>query len=298
MQIVIPMSGFGERFRAAGYTVPKPLIPVEGKPIIAHVIDMFPGENEFYFVCNEDHLGNPEFLMEETLLRYCPDGKIIAIPPHKLGPVHAALRVRDLIDNAEPTVINYCDFTCYWDFEAFSSFVEESGCDGAIPAYRGFHPHSLGSTYYAYLKTEGSRVLDIQEKQPFTDTPMQEFASSGTYYFKSGEMAIQYLERTIEEDWRTGDEFYVSLTYKPMFADDRDIRVYELQHFMQWGTPEDLEEYQRWSAAFQSLVHSHSTPAPKTDVTSGIDISPLAGLRVCFARFTQRRSGDHLHGGS
>ena len=49
MQIVIPMSGFGERFRKAGYSIPKPLIEVEGKPIIAHVIDTFKNENNFIF---------------------------------------------------------------------------------------------------------------------------------------------------------------------------------------------------------------------------------------------------------
>ena len=56
MQIVIPMSGFGERFRKAGYDIPKPLIELEGKPIIAHVIDMFPGETDFTFICNQEHL--------------------------------------------------------------------------------------------------------------------------------------------------------------------------------------------------------------------------------------------------
>ena len=50
MQIVIPMSGFGERFRRTGYSVPKPLIEVDGKPIIQHVIEMFPGEENFIFI--------------------------------------------------------------------------------------------------------------------------------------------------------------------------------------------------------------------------------------------------------
>ena len=56
MQIIIPMSGFGERFRAAGYVVPKFLIEVDGKPIIQHVIEMFPGEKKVFFICNENHL--------------------------------------------------------------------------------------------------------------------------------------------------------------------------------------------------------------------------------------------------
>jgi len=67
MQIIIPMSGFGERFRRAGYTVPKPLIEIDGKPVIAHVIDMFPGEQDFIFICNQDHLSNPDYRMEDIL---------------------------------------------------------------------------------------------------------------------------------------------------------------------------------------------------------------------------------------
>ncbi|MFM9906573.1 MAG: hypothetical protein ACKVP8_02970 [Nitrospiraceae bacterium] len=52
MQIIIPMSGFGERFRRAGYAVHKPLIEVDNKPIVGHVIDLLPGETDFTFICN------------------------------------------------------------------------------------------------------------------------------------------------------------------------------------------------------------------------------------------------------
>lgn len=64
--------GFGERFRPAGYPVPKPLIKIDGKPIIAHVTDLFPGEQDFIFICNEDHLNTPEYRMTETLKQYRP----------------------------------------------------------------------------------------------------------------------------------------------------------------------------------------------------------------------------------
>ena len=90
-QIIIPMSGIGERFIKAKYKLPKPLIKVAGKPIIAHVIDLFPGETEFLFICNEEHLKNKYYKMKETILKYCPTGKIFPIKPHKKGPVHAIL---------------------------------------------------------------------------------------------------------------------------------------------------------------------------------------------------------------
>ena len=65
MQIIVPMSGYGERFRRAGYALPKALIEVDGKPIIAHVIDMFPGETDFIFICNKEHLNNGNYNMEK-----------------------------------------------------------------------------------------------------------------------------------------------------------------------------------------------------------------------------------------
>jgi NDP-sugar pyrophosphorylase family protein len=105
MQIVIPMSGFGERFRRAGYSVPKPLIEVDGKPIIAHVIEMFPGEQDFVFICNQEHLNNSDYGMEAILTKYCPKGQIIGIPPHKLGPIHAVRQAEHLIDFDRPVVV-------------------------------------------------------------------------------------------------------------------------------------------------------------------------------------------------
>ena len=124
MQIVIPMSGFGERFRKAGYDIPKPLIQLEGKPIIAHVIDMFPSEKDFTFICNNDHLDNPEFKMREVINQYCPKGKIIGIPSHKLGPINAVRQVITTLKMNQPVVVNYCDFACYWDWHNFKKYLK------------------------------------------------------------------------------------------------------------------------------------------------------------------------------
>lgn len=278
IQIVIPMSGFGERFRRAGYSVPKPLIEIDGKPIVAHVIDMFPGEVDFLFVCNSDHLANPAYGMEATLKRYCPQGRIIGIPPHKLGPVHAVRQVEELIDPERPVVVNYCDFTCYWDWKHFKYFVTAARCDGVIPAYRGFHPHTLGSTNYAYMREDDGWVLDIQEKQPYTSNRMEEYASSGTYYFATGRLMLNAFRLTMEQGLQVGGEFYVSLAYKPLLAAANRIAVYPLQHFMQWGTPEDVAEYNGWSSAFRGLI-APQLPVPR----AGTMIIPMAGLGQRFA---------------
>lgn len=278
MQIIIPMSGFGERFRKAGYKLPKPLIEIDKKPIIAHVIDMFPNEKDFIFICNQEHLDNPDYKMQETIKSYCPSGRIVGIPPHKLGPIHAVRQVEHLIDSNRPVIVNYCDFTCYWDWQNFKEFVVKTNCSGAIPAYKGFHPHTLGSTNYAYMRESQGWVQDIQEKQPYTENRMQEFASSGTYYFASGKIMSEAFDAVVKNNVNVGGEYYVSLAYKPLLAAREKIAVYPLQHFMQWGTPEDVAEYNDRSQTFRRLIEQN--PIEKQQ---GTLIIPMAGLGQRFA---------------
>jgi NDP-sugar pyrophosphorylase family protein len=274
------MSGFGERFRRAGYAVPKPLIEIDGKPIIAHVIDMFPGEHDFIFICNQDHLSEPAYRMEAILRELCPTGRIVGIPAHKLGPIHAVRQVEALIDPERPVVVNYCDFTCYWDWQHFKAFVASTGCAGCLPAYKGFHPHTLGSTNYAYMRETGGWVEDIQEKQPYTSNRMEEYASSGTYYFASGALMSEMFRQTMEQDINVGGEYYVSLAYKPLLASGAKVAVYPLQHFMQWGTPDDVAEYNGWSSAFRRLIG----PDQAHPAAAGSVIVPMAGLGQRFAK--------------
>ncbi len=278
MQIVIPMSGFGERFRRAGYKLPKPLINIDGRPIIWHVVDMFPGETDFIFICNNDHLNEPAYCLKQTLKEVCPTGRIIGIEPHHLGPIHAVNQVISMLDEDLPVVVNYCDFSCYWNWENFKKFVQSSECIGAIPAYKNFHPHTLGSTNYAYLRETDGIVTDIQEKQPYTDNRMEEFASSGTYYFASAKIMAKAFDEVVSRDLNVGGEFYVSLSYKQLLENGCLVMVYPLQHFMQWGTPEDVSEYNMWSKAFEELV----APADPDLPAIGTIVVPTAGMGQRF----------------
>lgn len=284
MQIVIPMSGFGERFRRAGYNVPKPLIKVDDKTIIEHVIALFPGETEVIFVCNQNHLEEPAFRMREILTAACPTGRIVGIEPHKLGPVFAVQQAADHLDRNRPVVVSYCDFSQYWDWLAFKKFVVETGCDGSIPSYRGFHPHSLGSTLYAYLKLDASEewLVDIQEKRPWTSTPMNEFASSGVYYFRSARLMLDYFDRCVAENLNVNGEFYLSMVYRPMARDGLRINAYPIEYFMQWGTPEDLKEYQGWDRLFRKYVNGR--PPRNNGQVEGSLVIPMAGSGSRFAR--------------
>ena len=271
MKIIIPMTGIGKRFIDAGYTTPKPLIEVDGKPIIEHVVNLFPNEKDIIFICNTKHLN--ETNLREVLKRIAPTGKIVEIPPHKKGPVYAVYQIKDMIDDDEEVIVNYCDFGAYWDYKDFLKHTRERNADGAIPSYKGFHPHMLGKINYAFMRDDKQWMLEIREKQPFTDNRMNEYASDGTYYFKKGSYVKKYFKKLMDEDVNLKGEYYVSMVYNLLVQDGLKVSIYEIQHMQQWGTPGELEEYVGWSEYFKSL-----TSTSKNEKTyDAIKLIPLAG---------------------
>lgn len=280
MHIVIPMSGIGKRFIDAGYTVPKPLILVEGKPIISHVIDMFPGENKFTFICNKEHLKNTQ--MRSVLEALVPGSNIISIEPHKLGPVYAVLQAEQYIEEDEEVIVNYCDFGKDWDYKEFLRDMHEHSADGGISAYRGFHPHMLGKINYAFMRENDNWLLEIQEKKPFTENRMNEYASDGTYYFKSGRICKKYFHETIEKKIDLNGEYYVSVVYNLLVQDSLRVRIFEINHMLQWGTPGELEEYEYYSRMFKNIEKDKENRRIKYDDL--INVIPMAGAGSRFTK--------------
>ncbi len=279
------MSGMGNRFVAAGYTTPKPLIEIDGMPIIEHVVKMFPGETDFIFICNSKHL--QETNMREVLMRIAPGGVIREIPPHKKGPVYAVLQVADLLADEEEVIVNYCDFSCYWDYSDFLKHTRDRKADGAVPAYKGFHPHMLGTTNYAFMRDDKQWMLEIKEKEPFTDNRMQEYASMGTYYFRKGSYVKKYFSELIEKGIDLKGEFYVSLIYNLLVQDGLKVSIYDVQHMLQWGTPQDVEEYLGFSDYFRAIADWKAVKEPLDD--GCLNLIPLAGRG---SRFTQAGYAD------
>ncbi len=282
MQVVVPMAGFGRRFQAVGYSVPKPLIDVHGRPMVQHVVELFPGAEEVLFLVNEDHLAVPEWRMQETLQRIRPDATIASVPSHRLGPVHTVVAGAEHIDLDDEIIVVMCDLNHPWDFEHFRRWVSRSRSDGCVVSYRGFHPHFLHSTHYAFLRSEGAWATEIREKHNFTDDVIRnrEWCSNGVYWFRTGALALEYLRRVHgDPSQEIAGEHYVSQVYQPMIEDGLKVSIYEIQHYLQWGHPRDLAEYLFHSEGFASRVRRPQV-GPSID---GTLLIPMAGLGSRFA---------------
>jgi len=253
MKVIIPMSGMSSRFSATGYTIPKYMIEIDGKKVIEHIVDLYPKDSEFLFIINDKHEKETDIV---SLLENLVENKtIVTVPRHKRGPVFSVANFLYLIDDDEQVIVNYCDFSIDWDYDNFREFVDTTECDGCVICYTGFHPHMLGSDNYAFCRTDKSnKILEVREKQPFTDDKMSEFASAGNYYFRKGRYIKKYFRQLMDEDININGEYYVSLIYNLLIHDDLTSLVYEVPHMLQWGTPFDLDIYNSWSNYYRKAL--------------------------------------------
>ena len=252
VQVVIPMTGYGSRFVSAGYTHLKPFIKVFGKTMIEWIVSMYDQENtKFIFICRKEHLEtNPDF---NLLYKIASNFEVVAIKDwEKLGPVNDFCRAykENKIDSDLPTIINYCDFFCLWNSSEFIKDCEENKILGAIPCYTGFHPHLIPrkNLYASCNVIESNNYLkEIREKFSFEKDKTKAHHSPGIYYFNSGKIAETYSHKMIEAHDVLNGEYYASLIYNYMVKDNIDVWCPDnIKFFCQWGTPEDLCEFEMW----------------------------------------------------
>ena len=111
-----------------------------------------------------------------------------------------------------------------WDYARFKR--EVYGYEAAIPAFSGFHPASFGKTFYAYMKLDkDNNLVELREKNSFTERRHLEAASAGIYYFKNWLVFKKYAERVEQYGYENLDEGYVSLLSNPMVKDGLKVKV-------------------------------------------------------------------------
>ncbi len=250
MQIIIPITGYGSRFKKAGYKKLKPFIKVHDKPMIEWVVKMFPGDKDnIIFLCKQTDLDSLPYIKTE-LNRIAPNAKIFSVKDwKKMGPIYDVLHASDIIYDHLPTIVCYCDYYMHWDYHKFKKEVIKRDSDGAIPCYTGFHPHLIPKkNLYASCKTDkNDNLIEIREKFSWEEDKTKTCHSPGIYYFKNGKILKEYSQRMINAKDSINEEYYASLPFNYLVKDK--LKVWcpnNVTSFCQWGTPEDLEEHLFW----------------------------------------------------
>jgi HAD superfamily hydrolase (TIGR01509 family) len=231
MNVLIPMAGAGSRFAAAGYTFPKPLIEVNGKPMIQVVVDNLNVDAHFIFICQKEHY--EKYNLQSVLNLIAPGCDIVQVDGLTEGAACTTLLAKELINNDEPLLMANSDQFVEWNSnECLYAFTADS-IDGGIVTFQATHP----KWSFAKLGEDGF-VSEVAEKNPISD-----MATVGIYYWKKGSDYVKYAEQMIEKNIRTNNEFYVCPVFNEAIGDGKKIRVKNIEKMWGIGTPEDLNYF-------------------------------------------------------
>tara|TARA_R110000824_G_scaffold4217_3_gene20071 strand:- start:12034 stop:13401 length:1368 start_codon:yes stop_codon:yes gene_type:complete len=231
MNVLIPMAGAGSRFQKAGYTFPKPLIEVRGKPMIQLVVENLNIDARHIFVVQKEHY--EKYNLKHLLALISPKCEIIQVEGMTEGAACTTLLAKEFIDNDEPLLYANSDQFLDWDSNEFMYSMEADEIDGGILSFTATHP----KWSFAKLDDKGF-VTEVAEKKPISD-----IATTGIYYWKHGSDYVKYAEQMIEKNIRVNNEFYVCPVFNQAVQDGKKIKTYHIEGMWGIGTPEDLRHF-------------------------------------------------------
>jgi NDP-sugar pyrophosphorylase family protein len=233
MKILIPMAGEGSRFAREGYTFPKPLVDVDGKPMIQKVVENLDFDAEYIFLVRMEHLAKYEGL--KTTLDRITNGKfrIVAVGGLTEGAACTALLAKEYINNDEDLLIANSDQVIEYSPENFNYLKNFTSTDGIVFTFRAVHPK------WSFVKTNSRGVVtEVAEKNPISD-----IATCGIYWYRRGSDFVSYAERMIDKNIRINNEFYIAPVYNQLIQDGKQLIPFFVHRMHGIGTPEDLNSY-------------------------------------------------------
>lgn len=232
--IVVPMAGLGSRFSNAGYELPKPLIDVNGIPMIEKVVNNLGIDAKFIFIVQREH---EKFEITNKLKTISKNCEIVYVDKVTEGAACTVLLAKDYINNEKHLLVVNSDQFVEWNSSRFYYQVTDQNVDASIVTFKSTHPK------WSFVRlNETNHVVEVAEKRPISDT-----ATVGIYFWKRGSDYVKYAEQMIRKNIRVNNEFYVCPVFNEAILDNKKITTYNVDKMWGLGTPEDLNNYLKFN---------------------------------------------------
>jgi NDP-sugar pyrophosphorylase family protein len=233
MNIIIPMAGEGTRFPKDTYKIPKPLIEIDGVPMIQRAVHSLGLNGTYHFIIRKDSYYDQVCTLLHTIL---PSSKIISVEETTEGPASSCLLFKDFINNEDELVIANCDQIMWWDSDLFLTSARFYKYDGLVVTYTTTTPKNS----YAKVDKKGY-VLEIKEKEVISDISL-----NGIHYWRKGKYFVQSAESMVRcNDIAPNGEFYVGPSYNHMIKEGLKVGIHHIPNYQHnpVGVPEDLNAF-------------------------------------------------------
>ena len=235
MNIIIPLGGLGQRFKEDGYNKPKPLINIFGKEMIFHLIDNLKlKENDKLFLIYNKELNKYNFNI--ILQNKYKDINLIELNKQTEGAAETILfGLNNMIDHLLNNKCVLLDCDTFYHIDILEIYREQN--NNSIFCFKDYQDKPI----FSYLNIiDNNIIIDIKEK-----TKISEYANTGCYCFKNGNILKEYCQKIIDNNIREKGEYYTSCVIKEMLNDNHifNSNIIKYSDFSCDGTPLQLKIY-------------------------------------------------------
>ena len=239
LHIIMPMAGEGSRFKDAGWTTPKPLIILHGKPLFLHAIDSVKIEDvqiKYSFIVRQEHID--EYQLDQKIKEILPNANIFSVQKTTRGAVETCLKAESAIKADDGIIVMDCDLEFRSNtFNRCIKNILSSPVDkvngGMLVSFESNNPR------YSYAEIDKhNQVLKTVEKQVISS-----HALCGAYFFSSAEGFLKSAHYLLDESNFDKPEYYVSLLYNYLLRNGEVVKLAPMEEYMSYGTPEELKRY-------------------------------------------------------
>lgn len=273
MKIIVPMAGRGSRLRPHTLTIPKPLIPVAGKPIVHRLVEDIAGIleediEEIAFI-----LGDPAFFGDDVVASLKELATNLGATPRiyrqldPKGTGHAIMCAEDSLSG--PAVIAYADTLIRADFNL------DKEADSVIWTKKVENPQAYG----VVKLNERNEIVELVEKP---ETFVSDQAVIGIYYFKQVEVLKRELQYVLDHNIINGGEYQINDGIKRMMASGRVFKTGTVDEWMDCGNKEVTVETNRRMLGFladrgeqlvsEDITKEHSTVIAPSFIAAGVKL--------------------------
>lgn len=246
MANIIPMAGLGSRYTKEGYTLPKPLIPVSGKPMIIRAIENMPPSDKWIFIVREEHI--TQYAINRLLKSVLKNPIIIPVKKTTEGQACTCMLAKPYINDDEPVFIAACDNGYLYDKKQYAKLCNDKKVDAVVWTFSEHENLRKNPKAWGWVQpAKGSNIIEgMSVKMPVSDDPFHDHAVVASFYFRRAADFSGAVDLMIKENYRINNEFYVDAV--PIFLQKMGKRsaFFDIDLYVGWGTPQDLYIYQEW----------------------------------------------------
>jgi dTDP-glucose pyrophosphorylase len=251
MIALIPMAGAGSRFAEAGYITPKPLLPILERPMVVNAANALPPSEEYIFIVRDFQVR--EYEVDKHLKMHFPDCKVLVLDHLTEGQAVTCMYAKDYINNDEELVIGASDNGMIYSGEAFEEAKKDA--DTLVFSFRNNPAVNEKPQAYGWIKVNEDEVIqNMSVKVPISNMPIKDHAVVGTFWFKKGSMFVEAVERMMSQNRRVNNEFYVDECINDLLALNYRVKVFEIDHYVCWGTPNDYQTFNYWESYYDKMA--------------------------------------------